>query len=98
MKNITKGRNFFMKTEKLKSSKMCGICHSQRATAIEESCKSNRFFADAQNDMLSHVTLRKAEGAHYVFEILRLRLRMTEGFYIIMSFRTNSKESLNFDL
>ena len=31
-------------------SKMCGICHSERAAAIEESCDTNRFFPNAQND------------------------------------------------
>ena len=45
-----KREKFFMRTEKLKSTKMCRACHSQRVAAIEESCKSNRFFADAQND------------------------------------------------
>ena len=33
-----------MRTEKLKSTKMCRACHSQRATAIEESCDIKRFF------------------------------------------------------
>ena len=39
-----------MRTDNLKSSKICSACYSEKATAIEESCKSNRFFACAQND------------------------------------------------
>ena len=45
-----KREKFFMRTDNLKSSKICSACYSERATAIEESCKSNRFFAGAQND------------------------------------------------
>ena len=40
----------FRMTQKNRLGKMCDICHSERAIAIEESCDTKRFFAGAQND------------------------------------------------
>ena len=45
-----KREKVFMRTDNLKSSKICSACYSERATAIEESCDTNRFFTFVQND------------------------------------------------